>query len=75
MDVDLKSQPLDLSQQGELVRLYVDLYSAYWDDKADVPWWLMPKTEMKRRSLGKRVDVLVKDMICAKQRLGTQANW
>lgn len=66
MDVDLEAQPLDLSQQGELVRLYVDLYSTYWDDKADFPWWMIPKTEMKRRRLSKRINVLVKDIIRSK---------
>jgi len=66
LDVDLEAQPLDLSQQGELVRLYVELYSAYWDDKANFPWWLIPKTEMKRRRLGKRINLLVKDIIRAK---------
>lgn len=66
MDVDLEAQPLDLSQQGELVRLYVELYRTYWDDKADFPWWLIPKTEMKRRRLGKRINVLVKDIIRVK---------
>ncbi|OTA87750.1 hypothetical protein M434DRAFT_134106 [Hypoxylon sp. CO27-5] len=63
MDVDLESQPMDKSSQGELVRLYLELYSEYWDDKADLPWWLIPRTEMKRRRLGKRIDVLLKAII------------
>ncbi|CAJ2499863.1 Uu.00g027160.m01.CDS01 [Anthostomella pinea] len=28
-----------------------------------MPWWLMQRTEMKRRRLGKRINVLLKDMI------------
>ncbi|KAI0602681.1 cytochrome P450 [Biscogniauxia sp. FL1348] len=63
MDVDLEAQPLDPSSQGELVRLYLELFRAYWDDKADMPWWLIPRTEMKRRRLSKRINVLVKAMI------------
>ncbi|KAI0880264.1 cytochrome P450 [Annulohypoxylon maeteangense] len=63
MDVDLDAQPLDVSRQGELVRLYVELFREYWDDKADMPWWLIPKIEMKRRRLGKRIDQILKDII------------
>lgn len=64
MDVDLEAQPLDNTQrQGQLVRLYIDLFSQYWDDKADMPWWLIPRTEIKRRRLGKRIDVLLNAII------------
>ncbi|KAI2467419.1 cytochrome P450 [Annulohypoxylon bovei var. microspora] len=66
MDVDLEAQPLDASRQGELVRLYVELYQEYWDDKADMPWWLIPNVEKKRRRLGKRINVLLKDIIYRK---------
>lgn len=66
MDVDLEAQPLDASRQGELVRLYAELFRKYWDDKADMPWWLMPNVEMKRRRLGKRVDTILKDIIYRK---------
>ncbi|ETS73855.1 hypothetical protein PFICI_14801 [Pestalotiopsis fici W106-1] len=63
MDVDLEAQPEDPSQQGELVRLYVELYSTFWDDKANFPWWMIPKTTMKRNRLEKRVNVLLDDML------------
>ena len=64
MDVDLDAQPLDShSPQGELVRLYIELFQQYWDDKADMPWWLIPRTQMKRRRLGQRIDMLLKEII------------
>ncbi|KAI1455298.1 cytochrome P450 [Annulohypoxylon moriforme] len=63
MDVDLEGQTLDASRQGELVRLYVELFREYWDDKADMPWWLIPKVEMKRRRLGKRINEILKEII------------
>ncbi|RYP79567.1 hypothetical protein DL770_006613 [Monosporascus sp. CRB-9-2] len=66
MDVDLEAQHLDPAHQGELIRLYSELLGAYTDDKADLPWWLIPRTEMKRRRLGKRIDVLIKGIICRK---------
>ncbi|KAF7523611.1 hypothetical protein G7054_g11703 [Neopestalotiopsis clavispora] len=66
MDVDLEAQTDDPSQQGELVRLYIELYSTFWDDKSNLPWWLVPKTTMLRNRLGKRINVLLDDMIRGK---------
>ncbi|KAK6196519.1 hypothetical protein LQW54_011459 [Pestalotiopsis sp. IQ-011] len=66
MGVDLQAQADDKSQQGELVRLYVELYSTFWDDKANFPWWMIPKTTMQRRRLGTRVDMLLNDIIRSK---------
>jgi cytochrome P450 len=66
MDVDLQAQSEDESRQSELAQLYVELFQTYWDDKADWPWWLTPHIELKRRRLGKRVDVLLRDMIRSK---------
>ncbi|KAI0474743.1 cytochrome P450 [Xylaria cf. heliscus] len=63
MDVDLEAQHLDSSNQGEFVQVFGELISAYNDDVADLPWWLIPRTEMKRRRLGKRINVLIKDLI------------
>ncbi|KAJ8119615.1 hypothetical protein ONZ43_g3472 [Nemania bipapillata] len=63
MDVNLEAQHLDSSNQGELVRLFSELLVTYNDDKADYPWWLVPRTEMKRRRLGKRIDALIKAII------------
>ncbi|KAF3015968.1 hypothetical protein E8E14_012832 [Neopestalotiopsis sp. 37M] len=61
--VDLEAQAEDQSQQGELVRLYIELYSTFWDDKANFPWWMIPKTTMQRRRLGSRIDMLLNNMI------------
>ncbi|EMR71667.1 putative cytochrome p450 protein [Eutypa lata UCREL1] len=63
MDVDLEAQFLEPSGQGELVRLFRELLDAYTDDKADYPWWIIPHIELKRRRLGKRIDVLLKEII------------
>ncbi|KAJ8132862.1 hypothetical protein O1611_g762 [Lasiodiplodia mahajangana] len=63
MDVDLEAQHLDPFNQGELVRLFSELLAAYSDDKADYPWWLIPRTELRRRRLGKRIDVLLRGII------------
>ncbi|KAI0165356.1 cytochrome P450 [Hypoxylon sp. FL1284] len=63
MDVDLEAQPSNPSHQGELVKLYIELYQAYWDDKADLPRWLIPRVQLKRRRLAKRINVLLKDII------------
>jgi cytochrome P450 len=63
MDVDLEAQAEDTSRQGELVRLYIDLFRTYWDDKADWPWWLIPQVHWTRRRLSTRIDSLLKNMI------------
>ncbi|KAI1391550.1 cytochrome P450 [Hypoxylon trugodes] len=64
---DLGAQRADPSSQSELIRIYRELLSAYADDKADLPWWLIPRATLKRYSLGKRVDTIVKAMICRNQ--------
>ncbi|KAI1432946.1 cytochrome P450 [Xylaria sp. CBS 124048] len=63
MDTDLDAQHLDPSDQGELVRVFSELLGTYTDDKMNLPRWLSSKTETKRRRLGKRIDVLVKDVV------------
>lgn len=63
IDVDLEAQSLDPKHQGELVRLYSELFRTYWGDDFDIPWWLTPHVELKRHRLSKRIDVLMKDMI------------
>ncbi|KAI0201797.1 cytochrome P450 [Astrocystis sublimbata] len=63
LDADLEAQTLDPSSQGELVRLYIELYSTYWDDKADWPWWTLPRREIKRWRLGRRIDSLLATII------------
>lgn len=63
MGVDFEAQPDDSSRQSELVRLYVELYSTFWNEAANFPWWMIPKTAMRRRRLGQRINVLLDDMI------------
>ncbi|OTA63681.1 cytochrome P450 [Hypoxylon sp. EC38] len=63
MGEDLHAQHANPSSQSELIRTYRELLGAYADDKADLPWWLIPRTILKRRRLGKRIDTIVKAMI------------
>ncbi|KAI1078699.1 cytochrome P450 [Whalleya microplaca] len=63
MGEDLRAQHTSTSNQSELIQTYRELLSAYADDKADLPWWLIPRTILKRRRLGKRIDNIVKAII------------
>lgn len=63
MEVQLNAQHLDRSKQGELIRLFGDLFQTYSDDKNNLPWWLVPLTTMKRNQLARRIDTLVKGII------------
>ncbi len=63
MDADLDAQHIDRSQQGEVIRLFWELLRTYNDDKSNLPWWIVPGTALKRYRLGRRIDVLVKDLI------------
>ncbi|KAI1656443.1 cytochrome P450 [Daldinia decipiens] len=63
MGEDLHAQHTNPDSQSELIRTYRELLSAYADDKADLPWWLIPRTILKRRRLGKRIDTIVKAII------------
>ncbi|KAK4209721.1 cytochrome P450 [Rhypophila decipiens] len=64
--VDLNAQHLDRSQQGEVIRLLWELLRTYADDKNNLPWWLIPRVHYKRRRLGKRIDTLVRALVCQK---------
>ncbi|KAI1468961.1 cytochrome P450 [Daldinia caldariorum] len=63
MGENLHAQNSNPQKQSELIQIYRELVSAYMDDKADLPWWLIPRTILKRRRLGKRIDVIVKSII------------
>ncbi|XXH00332.1 hypothetical protein Hte_006676 [Hypoxylon texense] len=63
MDIDMDAQHMIPSRQGELVRSFKELLSAYWDDKIHLPWWLNPLTELRRRRIGKRLDKILKSII------------
>lgn len=64
MDVDLNPQHIDRSQQGEVIRLFRELLRTYRDDKNNLPWWLNRRVHYKRRRLGKRIDTLVRALVC-----------
>ncbi|KAI9167750.1 putative sterigmatocystin biosynthesis P450 monooxygenase stcS [Paramyrothecium foliicola] len=63
MEIDLNAQHMDRSQQGDIIRLFHELLCTYSDDKNNFPWWLVPRTTLKRHRLGRRVDVLVREVI------------
>ncbi|KAI1112398.1 putative cytochrome P450 monooxygenase [Nemania sp. NC0429] len=52
MEEDLRSQHIDQSCQGELIRMFKEMISTYADDKLHLPWWLSPWVVAKRRRLG-----------------------
>lgn len=62
MDVNLEAQN-ESSRQSELIRLYRELLFTYINDSMDSPWWLIPRTELKRRRLAKRIDELLRAII------------
>ncbi|KAM7189863.1 Cytochrome P450 [Naviculisporaceae sp. PSN 640] len=62
MDVDLDAQKKQ-DGQGELIKLFRELLGCYADDKADYPWWIIPRIELQRRRLGKTIDALLKDIV------------
>lgn len=63
LQIDVNSQHLESSKQGELPRLFTELMESYVDDKQNLPWWVVPLTTLRRHRLGKRIDALVKATI------------
>ncbi|KAK7917515.1 cytochrome P450 52A11 [Apiospora marii] len=61
MDVDLQAQRTE--GQGEMIKLFGELLSCYLDDKADYPWWAIPRVELRRSRLGKRIDSILRDIV------------
>ncbi|KAK8068379.1 hypothetical protein PG996_007491 [Apiospora saccharicola] len=61
MDVDLRAQRTE--GQGEMIKLFGELLSCYLDDKADYPWWVIPRVELRRNRLGKRIDSILRDIV------------
>ncbi|KAK3994298.1 cytochrome P450 [Cladorrhinum sp. PSN332] len=64
MGVDLNSQSKD--HQGELIQLFNKLLSTYLNDKADLPWWLVPHVSIRRQIYGKRIDSILNAIIRTK---------
>ncbi|KAI1147219.1 cytochrome P450 [Nemania diffusa] len=63
MEVDLDAQQKDHMEQGELIRLFGQLVQTYRDDKNNLPWWIIPRTTLRRHRLASRVDVLIRRII------------
>lgn len=66
MDVDLQAQSESTGSQGELIQLYRELLLTYTNDPLDRPWWLVPRNELKRRRLGRRINQLLGAIIYRK---------
>ncbi|KAG8162997.1 hypothetical protein KVR01_007475 [Diaporthe batatas] len=65
MDMDLEAQH-ESSGQSEFIRLYRELLLTYINDPMDSPSWLVPRTELKRRRLGARINALLTDVVHSK---------
>ncbi|KAK4164076.1 cytochrome P450 [Cladorrhinum sp. PSN259] len=59
--VKLNSQSKD--HPGELIQLFQQLLKTYLDDKADLPWWVVPHVALKRKIYGKRIDRIIHSII------------
>lgn len=65
MDVELDAQS-ESGSQSELIRLYRELLLTYINDPLDLPWYLIPRTELRRYRLGRRINELLKSIIYRK---------
>ncbi|KFA48316.1 hypothetical protein S40293_04497 [Stachybotrys chartarum IBT 40293] len=63
LEVDLNSQQMDRSKQGEITRSFADMLQTHNDDKTNLPWWVVPLTTWRRYRLADHVDSLIKDII------------
>lgn len=63
LEVDLNSQHMDRSKQGEITRSFAEMLQTYNDDKTNLPWWVVPLTTWRRYMLANHVDSLIKDII------------
>ncbi|KAI0024888.1 cytochrome P450 [Xylariomycetidae sp. FL0641] len=63
MEADLQAQHLDPSSQGEVVRLLKELLQTYIDDKNNLPWWIVPRTMLKRNRLAARIQARISQVI------------
>ncbi|KAH8892801.1 cytochrome P450 [Thozetella sp. PMI_491] len=62
MDLELDAQR-EGDRPDDLISLFRQLLETYTDDKADLPWWIVPGTEMKRRRLGRRIDEILRETV------------
>ncbi|KAF5012253.1 hypothetical protein FDECE_1634 [Fusarium decemcellulare] len=61
MDEEIGAQETPESQQSELVRVLRTLLSTY-SGLHNLPWWLTPRLQTKRRRLANRMDQLFQDV-------------
>ncbi|KID95371.1 Cytochrome P450, partial [Metarhizium majus ARSEF 297] len=63
MGEDVNAQQVDSTQQGELIKSYKQLIKTYADDKLQLPWWLMPRTHIRRRLIGQQISNRLKAIV------------
>lgn len=63
MDADFQAQQ---SPQGRMIQLFTELLSCYTGDQGDLPWWTIPRTELRRRRLNRQIDHILSRMVRAK---------
>lgn len=61
MDRDFGAQ--NTHQQGEFIRTYHELFQSYASEQVDLPWFLTPRMEWRRRRLAARLRNTLKDVV------------
>lgn len=51
------------NQQGEFIRTYHELFQSYASEQVDLPWFLTPRMEWRRRRLAARLRHTLKDVV------------
>lgn len=63
MDRDFGAQNTDPGQLGELILAYHELFKTYTSEQMDLPWFLTPRVEWRRRMLANRVRSKLRDIV------------
>ncbi|KAJ4391006.1 hypothetical protein N0V93_004619 [Gnomoniopsis smithogilvyi] len=50
-------------QPGDFISIYHELFRTYTSEQIDLPWFLTPRLEWKRRQLAKQVRVTLKEIV------------
>ncbi|KAI0024607.1 cytochrome P450 [Xylariomycetidae sp. FL0641] len=72
MDRDFGAQ--DSDRQNEFLRAYHELFQSYASEQVDLPWYLTPRTEWKRKRLANRIRATLRAIVreaYADQGIGT----
>ncbi|PHH63896.1 hypothetical protein CDD81_5344 [Ophiocordyceps australis] len=59
----LDTQHLDVSRNGDLFKLYIQLMDTYSQDNLNAQWWLSPRIAWKRRRLDDQFEAAIKSII------------